>query len=131
MAPEQSTMQNTGTSAPVEPKPAAAGPPPVQEQPAKKPVAIDWWIISSTCQNEDYEEMARILYTLDKRSDVEYASDRGAYDKTCRLIKDVGKTLERKGGEDLMKQVLTRAGSLGSNTRFIEKEWNGIGTWLG
>jgi hypothetical protein len=75
--------------------------------------------------------MARILYTLDKRSDVEYASDKGAYDETCRLIKDVGKTLERKGGEDLMKQVLTRAGSLGSNTRFIEKEWNGIGTWLG
>jgi len=75
--------------------------------------------------------MARILYTLDKRSDGEYSSDKEAYYQTCKLIKEVGKTLDRKGGEDLMKEVLTRAGSLGSNTRFIEREWDGIGTWLG
>lgn len=131
IVPEQGTLQNVEAIAPVEPKPAEAAPLSVQEQPAKQPVEIDWSIISNTCQKENYEEMARILYTLDKRSDGEYSSDKEAYYKTCKLIKDVGKTLNRKGGEDLMKEVLTRAGSLGSNTRFIEKEWNGIGTWLG
>ena len=128
---EQGTMQNTETTAPVESKPDEVVPLPVQEESTKKPVEIDWLVISNTCRKENYEEMARILHTLDKRSDVEYSSDKDAYKKTCDLIKEVGKTLNRKGGEDLMKQVLTQAGSLGSNTRFIEGEWNGIGTWLG
>ena len=131
IASEQGTTQSTETTVSVESKPDEVVPLPVQEEPAKKPVEIDWLVISNTCRKENYEEMARILYTLDKRSDGEYSSDKDAYKKTCDLIKEVGKTLNRKGGEDLMKQVLSRAGSLGSNTRFIEGEWNGIGTWLG
>lgn len=104
---------------------------PTQEIPIEKAVEIDWLSISNICRRGDYEEMARILSTLDKRSNREYASDKKAYGKTCDLIKEVGKQLDRKGGEELMKQVLVRAGSLGCNTRFIEGEWDGIGTWLG
>ena len=120
-------------------KPAPAGqkvfqvavPDPTQESPNEKPVEIDWLFISNICRRGAYDELAQLLHTLDKRSDREYASDKEAYGKTCGLIKEVGKQLDRKGGEELMKQVLTQAGSLGCNTRFIEGEWNGIGTWLG
>lgn len=121
------------------PKPAPAGPKiveaavpgPSQENPIEKPVEIDWWSIFNICRGGDYEELARILYTLDKQSDWQYDSEKEAYGKTCDLIKEVGKELDRKGGEELMKQVLVRAGSLGCNTRFIEREWSGIGTWWG
>lgn len=105
--------------------------PPSVEIKVDKPVEIDWMVISSACRKENCEEAARILYTLDKRSDQEYSSDKDAYYETCKLIKEVGKQLNRKGGEGLMKQVLTQEGSLGGNTHFIEKEWNGIGTWAG
>ena len=72
-----------------------------------------------------------MLYKLDRRSDREYAEDRAVFDQTCRLIKQIGEGLNRHGGEDLMKQVLTRAGSMGANTRFVEGLWDGIGTWMG
>ena len=80
---------------------------------------------------QDYEELARVLVKLDKRSDAEYASDKAAYARTVDLIKDLGRVLDREGGEDLMVQVLTRARELGANARFIEGAWNGIGTWMG
>ena len=123
-------FQALGAGKPPLEKPAAA-PDPIQETPIKKPAEITWSSIFDAGRNGDYEELARMLVTLDKRSDREYASDQDAYKKTCGLIKDLGKELDRRGGEDLMKQVLTRAGSFGCNMRFIEGEWDGIGTWLG
>jgi hypothetical protein len=47
------------------------------------------------------------------------------------LIKEIGRKLDSDGSEDLMKEVLIHAGSLGCNTRFVEREWDGIDTWWG
>jgi TusA-related sulfurtransferase len=121
------------------PKPAPAGPKvveaavpgPSQENPIEKPVEMDRLSISNMCQKGDYGRLARMLYTLDMQSDRQYDSDKEAYGRTCDLIKEVGRQLDQKGGEELMKQVLVRAGSLGCNTRFIEREWSGIGSWWG
>jgi len=88
-------------------------------------------INSSFIRSASNDELARMLSVLDKRSDREYSSDKTAYSNTCGLIKEIGRKLNRDGGEELMKQVLVRAGSFGCNTRFVEREWNGIGTWLG
>jgi hypothetical protein len=88
-------------------------------------------INSASIRNASTEELARMLSALDKRSDREYSSDKASYSNTCSLIKEIGRKLNRDGSEELMKQVLVRAGSLGCNTRFVEREWNGIGTWLG
>ena len=88
-------------------------------------------ISSAVIRGADKAELAKMITLLDKRSDREYNSDKTAYSDTCDLIKEIGRKLNRDGGEDLMKEVLTRAGTLGCNTRFVEREWNGIGTWLG
>jgi HEAT repeat protein len=77
------------------------------------------------------EELAKMLIVLDKRSNREYESDKDAYEITLELIKYIGEKLNRKGGEELMRQVLIQAGSFGCGTRFIEREWDGIGTWRG
>jgi len=88
-------------------------------------------ITSATIRNASNEELAQMISALDKRSDIEYSSDKAAYSNTCSLIREIGRKLDREGGEELMKQVLVRAGAYGCNTRFVEREWNGIGTWLG
>ena len=129
---EKPAEEHTATPAAAKPRQVeAAAPNPIQGTPIQKPAEITWSSIFHAGQKGDYEELARMLVTLDKRSDREYGSDQDAYKKTCGLIKDLGKELDRRGGEDLMKQVLTRAGSFGCNMRFVEGEWNGIGTWLG
>jgi hypothetical protein len=79
----------------------------------------------------NHDELAQILAELDRRSNSEYETDKVAYAKTMEFIKKIGNKLDSEGGEDLMRQVLTMAGSLGCNTRFIEREWNGIGSWWG
>jgi hypothetical protein len=92
---------------------------------------IDSMTIVKLIANQDYEAVARALVSLDKQSDIDYATDQENYKLTCWQIKGIGRALNEQGGEDLMRQVLNRAGELGCNTRFVEHEWNGIGTWWG
>ena len=79
----------------------------------------------------NHDDLARMLVELDRRSDAEYETDKEAYQRTIKYIHDIGKKLDSEGGMDLMTSVLTTAGSIGCNTRFIEREWNGIGSWWG
>jgi hypothetical protein len=74
--------------------------------------------LMNSLANEDYEAVAKYLVTVEKSSDTSE-------------IRRVGRALDEKGGEDLMKEVLSRAGEMGCNIRFVEREWNGIGTWWG
>ena len=78
-----------------------------------------------------HDELAQMITELDSRSNVEYENDKEAYQKTLKLIHQIGEKLDSEGGEGLMRQVLAQAGSLGCNTRFIEREWSGIGSWWG
>lgn len=77
------------------------------------------------------EELAKLLANLDKQSNKEYETDTNAYQTTLGLIKYIGEKLNDEGGEELMRQVLTESRSFGCNTRFVEREWNRIGSWLG
>ncbi|OGO29077.1 MAG: hypothetical protein A2Z16_16655 [Chloroflexi bacterium RBG_16_54_18] len=75
--------------------------------------------------------MIDYLWDLDRRSDEEYESDKSAYQHTCETIKEIGSELHRRGGENLMRNILLIAGSEGCNIDFIGREWNGIGAWQG
>jgi hypothetical protein len=88
---------------------------PVSENAADK---IETFSLLNSMANANYEAVAKYLVTLEKQSDTSE-------------IRLVGWVLDEKGGEDLMKEVLTRAGEMGCNIRFVEREWNGIGTWWG
>jgi hypothetical protein len=77
------------------------------------------------------EDLIDFMLELDKRSDQEYQNDKSAYEKTRELIKEIGRELHCRGGEKLMRNILLIAGSEGCNTDFIEREWSGIGSWLG
>lgn len=88
-------------------------------------------ITSEAIAKASNEELAQMLKELDSRSDWEYEHDKEAYNTTLRYLKAIGEKLNADGGEDLMIQVLQDAGALGCNTRFIEREWNGIGSWWG
>ncbi len=88
-------------------------------------------ICSKSIRGANDGELASMLCKLDKRSSQEYNSDKTAYLATCELIKEIGRKLDDQGGEELMKKVLVRAGAIGCNTRFIEGEWDRIGTWMG
>lgn len=79
---------------------------------------IENFSLLNSLANEDYTTVAKYLVAIEKRSDTSE-------------IRRVGRALDEKGGEDLMKEVLSRAGELGCNMRFVEREWNGIGTWWG
>lgn len=92
---------------------------------------IDDYAIILANRSGDYEQMAQILCKLDQQSDDEYSANNAVSNRTISLIKYVGDILNRNGGEELMKDVLMRAGRMGCNTRFIEREWDGIGTWVG
>lgn len=83
--------------------------------------------IASASEND----LAQMLAELDRNSDWQYENDKEAYNATLKHIKAIGEKLNSDGGEDLMRKVLQSAGSLGCNTRFIEREWNGIGSWWG
>lgn len=74
--------------------------------------------LMNSLTNEDYVAVAKYLVAMEKRSDTSE-------------IRRIGRALDEKGGEDLMKEVLSRAGEVGCNIRFVEREWNGIGTWWG
>ncbi len=84
-----------------------------------------------TIGEANHDELAQMLVELDRQSNTEYETDKAAYAKTMEYIKKIGRKLDSEGGEDLMRQVLTMAGTFGCNTRFIEREWNGIGSWWG
>lgn len=77
------------------------------------------------------EELAKLLAKLDKQSSKEYETDKNAYETTLKLIKYLGEKLNDEGGEELMRQVLALSGSFGCNTRFVDREWTGIGSWFG
>lgn len=107
----------------------------VKEQIIKEQISIKKQIseyISDYSESAMIEELAKMLAVLYKRSNQEYESDdKVAYEITLGLIKYIGEKLNLKEGEELMRQVLTQAGSFGCNARFIEREWSGIGTWRG
>lgn len=92
---------------------------------------IDESAIISANRSGNDEQMAKLLFLLDRQSDREYSADQAVSSRTNSLIKYIGDILNRNGGEDRMRAVLMRAGQMGCNTRFIEREWNGIGTWWG
>jgi hypothetical protein len=96
---------------------ARAGGPNLPPSPAQQPMSENFSLMNSLA-NEDYEAVAKYLVTVEKSSDTSE-------------IRRVGRALDEKGGEDLMKEVLSHAGELGCNIRFVEREWNGIGTWWG
>jgi len=77
------------------------------------------------------EEIAKLLVDLDRKSNKEYNVNPEAYKITLKSIKHIGSKLDQEGGMQLMIRVLTQAGQYGCNTRFIEREWNGIGSWRG
>jgi HEAT repeat protein len=100
-----------------------------EELPIKEQISVH---LSDYSESAMIEELAKMLAILYKQSNQQYESDdKQAYEATLGLIKDIGKKLNLKGEEGLMRQVLIKAGSLGCNTRFVEREWSGIGTWRG
>ena len=88
-------------------------------------------ITSESIAKASNDELAQMLKELDSRSDWEYEHDKTAYGTTLSYIKQIGTKLDSLGGEETMRNVLQEAGALGCNTRFIEREWNGIGSWWG
>lgn len=88
-------------------------------------------INNESIANASNEELAQMLAELDRNSDWQFENDKEAYNTTLQYIKAIGEKLNSEGEEDLMRKVLQSAGSLGCNTRFIEREWNGIGSWWG
>ena len=78
------------------------------------------------------EEIAKILVSLDRKSNQEYnSSDKTSYERTLESIRTTGSKIYQEGGEKLMRQVLLQAGAYGCNMRFVEREWDGIGSWRG
>lgn len=122
---------NVPLTPPYQPAVSQAPQPAAHQEPAAPSIEIDQFTIIDAFREKDYDRLTRMLYKLDRRTDREYVEDRAAFDHTCGLIQQIGEGLHRHGGEDLMKQVLTRAGSMGANTRFVERLWNGIGSWMG
>ena len=77
------------------------------------------------------EDLIDFMLELDSRSDQEYQNDKSAYEQTRELVKEIGRELDRRGGEKLMRNVLMIAGAEGLNEEFFDREWSGIGSWLG
>jgi HEAT repeat protein len=103
---------------------------PIKEQISIKEQIFEY--LSDYSESAMIEELAKMLSVLYKQSNQEYESDnKDAHEITLGLIKYIGEKLNLKGGEGLMRQVLIQAGSFGCNTRFIEREWSGIGAWRG
>ena len=88
-------------------------------------------INSEVIRKTSDEDMIDIMLELDKRSDQEYQNDKSAYEQTRVLVKEIGRELHRRGGEKLMRNILMIAGSEGLNEEFFDREWSGIGSWLG
>ena len=88
-------------------------------------------INSETIKQTSDEDLIDMLLELDRRSDQEYENNKIAYQKTRDLLKEIGEELYRRGGEKLMRNILLIAGSEGCNMDFVEREWNGIGSWQG
>lgn len=88
-------------------------------------------IDEQTIKHASDEDLVDIMLELDRRSDQEYQADKFAYEHTCELIKEIGRELHRRGGEKLMRNILMIAGSEGLNEEFFDREWTGIGSWMG
>lgn len=73
------------------------------------------------------EDLIDFMLELDRRTDQEYQNDKNAYEQTLELIKEIGRELHRRGGEQLMRNILMIAGSEGLNEEFFDRAWNGIG----
>lgn len=81
--------------------------------------------------SDDDKSLAHQLMELDRRADIEYESDKEAFNRTLAEVHRIGETLNQRGGKFKMKRVLYRMQALGGQTRWIEGVWNGIGTWMG
>ncbi|KAF0225790.1 MAG: HEAT repeat-containing PBS lyase [Erysipelotrichaceae bacterium] len=88
-------------------------------------------IISNYAEFAMIEEIAKLLVDVDRKSNKEYNVNPEAYKTTLKSIKHIGTKLNHVGGMQLMIKVLTQAGQYGCNTRFVEREWDGIGSWRG
>jgi tetratricopeptide (TPR) repeat protein len=113
-------------------KPTPPASSPIPKETVTAPVQVrEAGISNESIRNASEGELASMLCKLDRRSSQEYNSDKSAYSTTCELIKEIGRKLDSDGGEELMRNVLVRAGRMGCNTRFVEGEWDRIGTWMG
>ena len=88
-------------------------------------------INSEVIKKTSDEDLVDIMLELNKRSDQEYQNDKSAYEQTRVLVKEIGRELHRRGGEKLLRNILMIAGSEGLNEEFFDREWSGIGSWLG
>ena len=84
--------------------------------------------LQSTLDVED-EEIAKKLAQLSKLSDIQYATDRAAYEKTIAEFRKIGEQLCANGGDERMRRVALRVEVFGGRTQDCEMYWAGICGW--
>jgi hypothetical protein len=84
--------------------------------------------LQSTLDVED-EEIAKKLAQLSKLSDIQYATDRAAYEKTIAEFRKIGEQLCANGGDERMRRIALRAETFGGRKQDCEMYWAGICGW--
>jgi hypothetical protein len=82
----------------------------------------------STPEKED-EEFASKLAKLSRLSDIQYNTDKAAYEKTAAEFRMIGKQLCSNGGQERMKRIACRMSTFGGRPQDCEMYWAGICGW--
>ena len=80
--------------------------------------------------NIEDEEIAQKLAQLSKLLEVQYSSDKTAYENTVSEFRRIGKQLCANGGDERMKLIAYRVQALGGRLRNCEQYWDGICGWM-
>lgn len=83
----------------------------------------------STLHVED-EEIAKKLVQLSRLSDIQYAADKAAYEKTVAEFRRIGEQLCANGGDERMRSIAYRVEALGGRSQDCEMYWAGICGWI-
>jgi hypothetical protein len=80
-------------------------------------------------QDGENEQLASKLLIFIRQANLEYNSNRDAYDKTHTEIRKIGEHLCSNGGNDRMVEVANRVKALGGLIRELELHWDDICGW--
>ena len=79
---------------------------------------------------KENEEFASKLAKLSCLSDIQYSTDKMAYEKTVAEFRMIGEHLCSNGGQERMKRIASRMSAFGGRSQDCEMYWTGICGWL-
>lgn len=89
---------------------------------------------AETKTSQSLNEVVGQILSLDRKMDQLFERGRHPGDpewQRCdELLTEIGVQLYTEGGETRMRAALDRAHGLGLRGQYIERHWNGIGSWI-